>query len=230
MKTIGMIGGTSWESTRESYTAINRIVRQKLGGNNSAKIVIVSLNLQEIENLMNKGDWSSIENIVIDAALKIESFGADGLIICTNTLHNMDRSIQSAINIPLIHIGEATAKKAEQMNMSKVALLGTKFTMEGNFISGKFKEKGIEVIVPNRNKDLELINKVIFNELCQGRVEESSKATLIEITDGLKRRGAEGIVLACTELPMILDEKEVGIPVFDTMMIQAEAAAEFILN
>jgi aspartate racemase len=230
MKKLGMIGGMSYESTKEYYEIINKIVNQKLGGNHSAELLIVSLDLQKIEDLMNNDRWAQIVQIMSIEAFKLELMGdCQGIIICTNTIHKIADYVQGAINVPLIHIGRVCAEKVNKDKIKRVGLLGTRFTMQENFISNKFSEMGIEVIVPS-NEDINLVDSVIFNELCRGTIKESSAQNFLRIAEDLEDRGAQAIILACTELQMILKQENTDIPLYDTMQIHAEAAAEFILN
>lgn len=229
MKRLGMIAGMSPESTLHYYEIINKIVCDRMGHNYSAPIVMSSGNFQEIVDLMRLNGWDTIRKIMVRKAILMEPY-VDGIIICTNTIHKVAGDVQRAIDIPLIHIGKESAEYVRcRQPDTKVGLLGTSFTMEEDFIKDPFFMAGIDTIVPNE-EEMKIMDTIIFEELCRGIVAEDSKKELISIVDGLKKQGAEGIILACTELQMIINSKDLQIPVFDTMRIHAEAAAEFVLS
>jgi aspartate racemase len=229
MKIIGLIGGMSWESTLEYYRIMNEIISEKCGGLHSAKCIIYSVDFEEIKILMDQNRWEEITSIMIDYAQKLELTGADAVLICTNTIHKIVSEVQNKIGIPLLHIADTTGKVIEEQGINKIGLLGTSFTMEEDFYKDRLLEYGIKTIIPNKD-DCEFVNKVIFEELCLGEVKQSSKNRFIEIAEDLARRGAGGIVLGCTELPMILEAEGSSIPLFDTARIHIEAAIEYALT
>jgi aspartate racemase len=229
MKTIGMIGGMSWESSIEYYRIINETVREKLGGLHSAKSVMYSVDFAEIESLQKSGKWDDATRLLVDAAQGVERGGADFILICTNTMHLMAEDVQEQINIPLLHIADATAAKVKEHNLTKIGLLGTKFTMEEDFYKGRLVEKhGLEVYVPEAD-ERETVHRVIYDELVQGMVEPSSKAKYIDIIHRLHTCGAEGVILGCTEIGLLIGQEDVPMPVFDTTHIHAVAAVELAL-
>ncbi|MEJ2702633.1 MAG: aspartate/glutamate racemase family protein [Sedimentisphaerales bacterium] len=230
MKTIGLIGGMSWESSREYYRIINEYVRDKLGGLHSAKIVMVSFDLAGISALQNKENWDAVAERLIDAARKLEQAGADFLVLCTNTMHKVVDQVQNGVTIPLLHIADVTAKVIKSRGLKKVGLLGTKFTMEQSFYKEKLTDKhGLAVIVPDENEQ-QVVNRVIYDELCQGQVTLSSKETFCRIIQNLVANGAEGIILGCTEIGLLIGQQDVQVPVFDTAAIHAKATAQFALE
>lgn len=224
MKTIGLIGGMSWESTVTYYQIINEVVKKQLGGLHSAKVVLYSVDFQEIEECQSNGEWDKSAGILGGAAKKLEQAGADFIIICTNTMHKVAPNIQKEIQIPIIHIAEATAEKLIENNIYKVALLGTKYTMTQDFYKDKLIEKGIEVLIPN-DSDVEIVNNIIYDELCLGIISEKSKLEYIRIIDKLKEDGAQGVILGCTEIGLLIGQEDTLLPVFDTTQIHATKAA-----
>lgn len=224
MKTIGLIGGMSWESTVTYYQIINEVVKKQLGGLHSAKVVLYSVDFQEIEECQSNGEWDKSAGILGGAAKKLEQAGADFIIICTNTMHKVAPNIQKEIQIPIIHIAEATAEKLIENNIYKVALLGTKYTMTQDFYKDKLIEKGIEVLIPN-DSDVEIVNDIIYDELCLGIISEKSKLEYIRIIDKLKEDGAQGVILGCTEIGLLIGQEDTILPVFDTTQIHATKAA-----
>lgn len=224
MKTIGLIGGMSWESTVTYYQIINEVVKKQLGGLHSAKVVLYSVDFQEIEECQSNGDWDKSAEILGGAAKKLEQAGADFIVICTNTMHKVAPNIQKEIQIPIIHIAEATAEKLIENNIYKVALLGTKYTMTQDFYKDKLIEKGIEVLIPN-DSDVEIVNNIIYDELCLGIISEKSKSEYIRIIDKLKEDGAQGVILGCTEIGLLIGQEDTILPVFDTTQIHATKAA-----
>lgn len=230
MKTIGLIGGMSWESSLEYYRIINEYVREKLGGLHSAKIIMVSFNFSEIAALQHDGNWDTATKFLTDAAQNLEQIGVDVLIICTNTMHKVADHVQKNVTVPLLHIADATAEEIKTRSLKKVGLLGTKFTMEQSFYKDRLADRhGFEVIVPEE-KERNIVDCVIYDELCRGQVKTSSKETFCTIMDNLVANGAEGIILGCTEIGLLIDQQEVKIPLFDTTKIHAEAAARFALQ
>ncbi len=224
MKTIGLIGGMSWESTVTYYQVINEVVKKQLGGLHSAKVVLYSVDFQEIEECQSNGDWDKSAEILGGAAKKLEQAGADFIVICTNTMHKVAPNIQKEIQIPIIHIAEATAEKLIENNIYKVALLGTKYTMTQDFYKDKLIEKGIEVLIPN-DSDVEIVNNIIYDELCLGIISEKSKSEYIRIIDKLKGDGSQGVILGCTEIGLLIGQEDTILPVFDTTQIHATKAA-----
>lgn len=230
MKTIGLIGGLSWQSSLEYYRIINEAVRQKLGGLHSARIVMHSFDLAEMAALQEGGDWEGVARAIIGAAQQLEAAGANVLVVCTNTMHKVADEVQRDIRIPLLHIADATAEQIRAAGLKKVGLLGTKFTMEEDFCKKRFAEKhGLEVIIPDAN-GRETVNRIIYNELCIGQVKPSSKEKFCRIIQTLIAGGAEGIVLGCTEIYLLVSQDDVQVPVFDTTRIHAESAARLALE
>ena len=230
MKTIGMIGGMSWESSIEYYRIINESVRAKIGGLHSAKSVMYSVDFAEIEALQHQGKWDEATALMIDAAQHVEDGGADFVLICTNTMHKMADDVEKHIQIPLLHIADATAEEIKARGLRKVGLLGTKFTMEEDFYRGRLIEKhGLEVLIPTE-EEREIVHRVIYDELCMGDIKQSSKKQYIRIMDHLVREGAEGIILACTEIGLWVRDEDSRVPLFDTTEIHAVAAVEYALQ
>lgn len=230
MKTIGLIGGMSWESSSEYYRIINHTVKEKLGNSHSAKSLMLSVDFEEIKRLMLEDDWDKLKNIMVNAAIQLEKGGADFIVICTNTMHRLVEDIAEKTNLPVLHIADATALKVKEKNIRKVGLLGTKFTMEQDFYKKHLAEKhNLEVIVPNE-EDRNTIHDIIFNELCLSQIKKSSKREYIRIINDLKGNGVEGVILGCTEIPLLIKQEDVSIPIFDTTRIHAETAVEFALE
>lgn len=230
MKTIGLIGGMSWESSLEYYRIINEQVKEKIGGLHSAKSLMYSLDFDEIEKLQHQGKWDKLTSVMIKAAQDLEKGGADFVLICTNTMHKMADDVQDNINIPLLHLVDTTADKIKQNKLKKVGLLGTKFTMEEDFYKGRLMNKyGLDVIIPNE-KDRKIIHQVIYQELCLGNIKKSSKDRYIEIINKLIESGAEAVILGCTEIPLLIQQEDVKVPLYDTTTIHAEAAVEYSLK
>ena len=230
MKTIGLIGGMSWESSIEYYRLINETVREKLGGLHSAKSIMYSVDFAEIETRQHQGQWTEATEMMIDAARRVEQGGANFVIICTNTMHKMADDVQQAINIPLLHIADATARKIRTEGLQKIGLLGTRFTMEEDFYKGRLVDKhGLEVMIPNETQR-ELVHRVIYDELCLGRIVSSSKEQYLDIMEQFVVQGAEGIILGCTEIGLLVNQKDSRLPLFDTTHIHAVAAVEYALG
>ncbi len=224
MKTIGLIGGMSWESSIEYYRIINEAVREKLGGLHSARCVMDSVEFEEIRALQEKGDWAALTDHMADSALRLRAAGADFIVICTNTMHIMADEVQKRAGVDVLHIADATGHQVKARGFKKVGLLGTKFTMEKDFYRKRLEEKfGIKAVVPEE-KDREEVHRIIFGELCAGVIKPESRDRLKKIIEGLASRGAQGVVLGCTELPLIIGQKDSRIPVFDTTYIHAMAA------
>jgi aspartate racemase len=230
MKTIGLIGGMSWESSQEYYRIINETVKETLGGLHSAQSIMYSFDFEEIEKLQHQGAWDKLTELMIAAVKDLENGGADFIIICTNTMHKMADEVQKNIQIPLLHIADATAEKIKAKGIKIVGLLGTKFTMEEDFYKGRLLAKnGIEVVVPSK-RDRQLVHEIIYNELCLGKIEQSSKNKFKKIIQNLISSGAEGIILGCTEIPLLIKQDDVEVPIFDTTLIHARSAVEYALK
>ena len=229
MKTIGLVGGMSWESTALYYRLINEGVKARLGGLHSAKIVLYSVDFQEIEALQHAGEWDQAGEALAAAGWAVEAAGADFLLICTNTMHRVAEQVESAISIPLLNLADATAERILARGMRTVGLLGTAFTMEQDFYRGRLENRGIEVLVPGA-ADRAVVHRVIYEELCQGRVKEGSRAEYLRIIDALGERGAEGVIEGCTEIVMLVDERHTHMPLFDTTAIHADEAVRLALD
>ena len=228
MKTIGLIGGMSWERTIPYYRIINEEVKNKLGGLHSAKIILYSVEFDEIEKCQSNNEWEKSGEILGKAAQVIEAAGADFLLICTNTMHKVVPQIAAKIRIPVIHIADATADVLVRNNIRCVGLLGTKYTMTQDFYKKRLTDRGIDVLIPEQG-DIETVNKIIFNELCLGKIKEGSRVIFQKIIRKLGENGAEGVILGCTEIGLLISQSDVDIPVFDTTMIHAKKAAELAL-
>lgn len=224
MKTIGLIGGMSWESTELYYRIINETVKENLGGLHSAKCLLYSVNFEEIEKYQSTDQWEKSAEVLTEIAKKLEDAGADFIGICTNTMHKTVPYMEKNINIPILHIAEATAEEIKAQNIKKVALLGTKYTMIEDFYKEKILESGIEVIIPNED-DIKIINDIIYDELCLGKVEFKSKEKYLKIIEKMKNQGAKGVILGCTEIGLLISQKDVDIKVFDTTKIHAKKIA-----
>lgn len=224
MKTIGLIGGMSWESTVTYYQLINETVKKELGGLHSAKILLYSVDFAEIEEYQAKGQWEKSAQVLSRAAVNLEKAGADFIVICTNTMHKVAPDIQNKITIPIIHIAEATADALKEKSITKVGLLGTKYTMTQAFYKSKLTEAGIDVVIPDA-RGVELVNGVIYNELCLGTIRQESKEQFLEIIEKLRADGAQGVILGCTEIGLLVQQADTALPVFDTTYIHATKAA-----
>ena len=225
-----MIGGMSWESSIEYYRIINETVRTELGGLHSAKSILYSVEFAEIEALQHRDRWDEAANIMIAAARSIENGGADFAIICTNTMHKLYDIVQKSIRIPMLHIADATAEKIKAQGLRRIALLGTRFTMEEDFYKGRLVEKyGLEVIIP-LEADMEIVHRVIYDELCGGIIRADSKQKYAEIIQRLVAEGAEGIILGCTEIGLLVKPEDSPVPLFDTTEIHARAAVAYALG
>lgn len=229
MKTIGLIGGMSWESTISYYKIINEAVKARLGGLHSAKIILYSVEFDEIERCQSSGDWEKSGSILGGAAQALEAAGADFLLICTNTMHKVAPQIASMVRIPIVHIADATAGELEKSHIRRVGLLGTKYTMTKDFYKQKLTDRGIDVLIPDE-ADIELVNDVIFHELCVGEINDASREQFRRIIGGLGEKGAEGVILGCTEIGLLIHQADSPLPVFDTTLIHAGRAAEIALD
>lgn len=229
-KVIGLIGGMSWESSSEYYRIINQSVREKLGGLRSARCLMWSFDFGEIEALQHAGRWDDATALMIDAAQRLERGGADFFLICTNTMHRMADQVQAAVGIPLLHIADPTAERIKARGIRRVGLLGTAFTMEQDFYKGRLKDRfGLDVLVPEA-EDRATVHHVIYEELVQGRVEASSREAYRQVIARLVERGAEAVILGCTEIMLLVKPEDSAVPLFDTTGIHAEAAVERALS
>jgi len=230
MKTIGLIGGMSWESSIEYYKIINETVRARLGGLHSAKCMMYSVNFAEIEPLQHQGKWNEATEILIAAARSVEAGGADFVLLCTNTMHKVADEVQKQLRIPIFHIADATAQVIKAVGLKKVGLLGTKFTMEEGFYKGRLVQKHkLEVIIPTAEAR-EVVHRVIYDELCMGEIKPSSRKKFLAIIEGLAKEGAEGIILGCTEIGLLVKKEDCRVPLFDTTEIHARAAVDYALQ
>jgi len=229
MKTIGLIGGMSWESTQTYYRLINQKIREELGGLHSAKIVLFSVDFAEIEHLQHIGDWEQAADMLANAGLSLQAAGADFLALCTNTMHKVAPAIEQAITIPFLHIADATASALKNDDVSRVGLLGTKFTMEMDFYRARVESHGIDVLVPDEPQR-ELVNSVIYNELCQGQIKPESRSAFVDIISSLSGRGAKGVILGCTEIGLLVKHTDTHVKLYDTTCIHAEKVVEFALG
>ena len=229
MKTIGLIGGMSWQSTVPYYRLINEIVSQKLGGLHSAKLILWNMDFEAIASLQRQDRWLEAGEVMADAALRLQQAGAESIVICTNTMHKLVPDMQPHLQIPILHIADATAQVIRQAGLRKVGLLGTRFTMEDSFYVSHLREHyGLEVITPDAAAR-QLVHNVIFNELCVGEEKATSRAQYREIMAALVQQGAEGIIFGCTEIAMLVDQTDASVPVFDTTTLHASYAAEWAL-
>ena len=230
MKTIGLLGGMSWESTQWYYQALNQGIKEKLGGLHSAKIILHSVDFAEIEKLQVAGNWDEAGNLLADAAVGVEKAGADFLMICTNTMHKVAPQIQSKLNIPLLHIADATAEELIEKDIKTVGLLGTAFTMEQDFYKGRLEDKyGLKVITPNKS-DRQIIHSVIYEELVLGKINKTSKQEYLRIIQELSDQGVQGVILGCTEIGTLVNQNDTVVKLFDTTSIHANKAIELALK
>lgn len=229
MKTIGLIGGITWLSTADYYRVLNEMTNERLGGVASAKIVLYSVNFEEIKTLTFANDWKGISSQICDAAIKLEAAGADCLLICANTMHKIADEVQQAVRIPVIHVAEQTGKTIQEKQLKKIALLGTRYTMELDFYPAKLRALGIETIIPEE-ADRQYIHDAIYNEMGKGIFLPATKEKFLTIIQKMSLAGAEGIVLGCTEIPLLIKQTDCSLPVFDTTFIHAKAAVNFALK
>ena len=229
MKTIGMLGGMSWESTVTYYQICNRTVQKQLGGLHSARCLLHSVDFHEVEALQSTGQWEECGRVLGEAAAGLERAGADFCILCTNTMHKVADQIQASLSIPLLHIADITAEALLQQGIRSVGLLGTRYTMEQDFYVARLRERGLDVCIPNA-ADIPRVNAVIFDELCRGVVSDASRDFYLRCIDGLARRGAQGCILGCTEIGLLVHQKDTPVPLFDTARIHAERAALYALG
>jgi aspartate racemase len=230
MKVIGLIGGMSWESSLEYYRLVNQGVRDRLGPLASARVLMYSVNFEELEAMMRQGNWSEVEPVLGDAAERLERGGADFFLICTNTMHKVADQVAQRVSIPLIHIGDATGREVKARGLERVGLLGTIFTMEQPFLKNYLLDRfDIETVIPDK-AGREEVNRIIFDELCQGRILEESRQLLVNVIRDLTDQGAQGVVLGCTELPLLVKPEDTDIPLFDTTAIHAAQAVRTALQ
>ena len=230
MKTIGLIGGMSWESSKVYYQYINEMVKEKLGGSHSAKSILTSVDFDEIERYSFSGEWDKIGNLMAVHAEKLQKAGADSVVLCTNTIHLVSDAITQAIDVPFLHIADATGEAIVESGVKKVALLGTKFTMEKDFYTKILREQyNLEVMVPDA-EDMDILQSIIYNELVKGVFKTESKKICLDIIIKMEVQGAEGVILGCTELPLLIPSNEVAIATFDTTRIHAQKAVDFALS
>jgi aspartate racemase len=230
MKTIGLIGGMSWESTVPYYQVINRVIGRRLGGLHSAKVALYSVDFDEIEILQREGRWEESGAILADAARAVRLAGADFIVLCTNTMHKVAPQIEAAVDVPLLHIADATAARVKAAGLTRVGLLGTRFTMEEDFYRGRLESRhGLSVLTPPEDQRA-LVHGVIYGELCLGHVRGESRQAFRQIVEALAARGAQGVILGCTEIGLLLRPEDAPIPLFDTTSIHAEAAADYALE
>lgn len=224
MKTIGLIGGMSWESTVTYYQIVNEVVKKELGGLHSAKVILYSVEFDEIEKCQAAGEWEKSGDILGKAAQGLEAAGADFILICTNTMHKVFDQVQSYVKVPLLHIAQVTADALKREQISKVGLLGTKYTMEQDFYKGRLAENGIDVIIPEK-EEIDVVNSIIFNELCLGEIRDESRKKYLAIIDEMTAKGAQGIILGCTEISLLVRQRDTTAKLFDTTQIHGETAA-----
>ena len=229
MKTIGLLGGMSWESTELYYRLINEETRRVLGGLHSAPIVMLSVDFHDIERLQESGDWDAAATILADSARRIETAGADFLLICTNTMHKVADEVAAAVDIPLLHIADATARRIAETGIRTVGLLGTRFTMEQDFYRGRLLQAGLDVLVPCR-EDRAVVHRVIYEELCLGEIKPESRQEFLRIIDRLQELGADAVIAGCTEIGMLVEQQHTGVRLFDTTRIHALEAVTVALE
>ena len=229
MRTLGLLGGMSWESTVPYYRFINERVRERLGGLHSAKLLLYSVDFAQIEHLQMRGDWETAGRVLGEAAAALERGGAQGLVICTNTMHKVADTIAAHIAIPILHIAEATAAQVRTAGLKTIGLLGTRFTMEQDFYKGRLAELGLDVLVPDAGGRAQ-VHRIIYQELCLGAIREESRAVYREVMAGLVARGAQGIYLGCTEIGLLVGNADASVPTFDTTSIHAQFAADWALE
>jgi aspartate racemase len=229
MKTIGLIGGMSWESSVEYYRIINEATTARLGGLHSARSVMVSVDFADIENMQRQGAWEEAGRAMVRAAQGVEAAGADFVLLCTNTMHKLADEIAANIQIPFLHIADATGEQVTKCGLRRVGLLGTRFTMEEDFYRGRLRARyGLDVLIPDAG-DREVVHRVIYDELCAGQILPASRAAYIRIMERLTAAGAEGIILGCTEIGLLVSQADSAVPLFDTTRIHAEAAVEYAI-
>lgn len=230
MKSIGLIGGMSWESTVVYYQLINRSVSEKLGGLHSAKVILESVDFADIEKLQASGDWQQAGEILAQIAVRLENAGADFVVLCTNTMHKVTEQIEQALSIPFLHIADATGEELKRNNFQQVALLGTRFTMEQDFYRKRLEQRfGLEVLIPNQLQ-CETVHNIIYNELCHGQIKSKSRQRYLEVIDDLTQQGAQAVILGCTEIGLLVEQVHTDVPLIDTTQVHAEAAVKFAIS
>ena len=229
MRTLGLLGGMSWESTLPYYRIVNERVRDRLGGLHSARLVLYSVDFAQIEAMQMRGEWDEAGRVLADAAAALERAGAQALVICTNTMHCVLDAIEAAISVPVLHIADATAQRVRVAGISRIGLLGTRFTMEQDFYRGRLEQHALEVLVPDAD-GRDAVHRIIYDELCLGVVREESRVAYRKVMADLVARGAQGIILGCTEIGLLVGESDVSVATFDTARIHAEAAADWALS
>jgi aspartate racemase len=230
VRTLGLIGGMTWHSTVDYYRLINAGVHERLGGSHSAELLLLSIDFEPVEEMQGRGDWAGMGRLMASWAKRLEDAGAEGLLICTNTMHRLANDVERAVQVPLIHIADATAVAVKKAGIGTVALLGTRYTMELDFYRGRLeKEHGLKVLIPEE-PGRTAVHDIIYNELAFGKVREASRRAYVAIIEELKRRGAQGVILGCTEIPLLIKAADSPIPVFDTTALHAAAAVDFALG
>lgn len=229
MKTIGLVGGISWVSSLDYYRLFNSITNQRLGGNEAAKVLLCSVNYGEIVKLTHQGDWDGLAAIMIDAARRTETAGADCVLLGANTMHNIADKVQAAVDIPLLHIADAAAKAINEQQLKKVALLGTRYTMLYDFYKNKLASHGIETIIPDE-AGINMVNAAIYDEMGKGHFLPATKEKFLSLIHELNQQGAEGVILGCTEIPLLIKKEDTTVPLFDTTLLHATAAVDFALS
>jgi len=228
MKTIGLLGGMSWESSIEYYRIINESVKRRLGGLHSAQCLMYSVDFAEIESLQHAEEWDKLTDTMIAAVRRLQQGGADFLVICTNTMHRMAKEIEAAVQLPLLHIADATAEAIKAQRIKTIGLLGTRFTMEGDFYRGKLeKDHNLQILIPD-NAGREIVHRIIYDELVQGQIRAESRTAYLDVIANLQSAGAQGIILGCTEIPLLVKKEDVNLPVFDTTTIQRQCEKDFV--
>ncbi|MCU0395899.1 MAG: aspartate/glutamate racemase family protein [Chitinophagaceae bacterium] len=228
MKTIGLVGGLTWHSTLDYYRHINQLTNERLGGDSSARILLYSVDFSEIKRMTFTADWDGIAALISDAAVRLQQAGADCMLLGANTMHRVSGQVQQALGIPLIHIADATAQAIQAQHMQKVALLGTRYTMEMDFYHQQLKKNGVEAIIPDE-ADRQLVHDAIYQEMGKGIFTEATRMTYNRIIEELVAQGAQGVIMGCTEIPLLLKQEEVAVPLFDTAFLHAKAAVDFAL-
>ena len=229
MKTLGLIGGMSWESTAHYYTRINQLVAQRLGGLHSARLLLYSLDFDELQRLQHADDWAGAARLLVDAAKRLERAGAEGLVVCANTMHLVAPEIETAVKLPLIHVADATAAAVKAKDVHAAALLGTRFTMEKDFYRQRLEQRGLRVMIPDV-REREALHRMIYEELCKGVVRPESRRAFFSVIARLATAGADGAILGCTEFTLFGESTAAGIPLFDTTEIHARAAVDWALG
>jgi aspartate racemase len=229
MRTVGLIGGMSWESTALYYKLLNQGVRERLGGFHSARILLASVDFQEIETMQQQGQWKEAGILLADLGLRLERAGADFILLCTNTMHKVAPRIEEALSVPFLHLADATARVVKEKGYERVGLLGTSFTMEEDFYRGRLESQGLSILVPEK-KGRDEVNRIIFDELCCGQVLDKSAKTYLELIEHLADQGAQAVILGCTEIGMLVKSKHSPLPLVDTTRVHVEAAIELMLS